>query len=410
MKVLVITLQYAPDYGPSAPIYTALCEDLARKGYSVSVITAFPNYLGSGCVPSPSKKLFEEESRNGVRVIRTRIYNAPKSCLWKRLFSYASFNLLSSLIALGVGKQDIIVADAPTLWSGLPLMLKAIIPGVPFIYVLHDIYPDVLLKLGILRNPCVLDLIARIENFYYKQSVQVSVLSEGFRQNLLYKGIPDEKITIIPACVDTEFVQPLPCENKFREDWGLKGKIVVLYAGNMGFSQGLEIVLQAAKLLIDHPEIVFVLVGDGATKPELQAIANELHLPNVMFFPFQPCEDVPSVYALADISLVSLRSKIVESVPSKTYTILASGRPVVATVEEGTEVDILIKQAQCGFCVKAENPELLAKAILMLYQNPCLRSEMGNHGRQYVKEHYSRQVASCGYEAIILRYAVERAN
>jgi colanic acid biosynthesis glycosyl transferase WcaI len=404
-RVLVITPQYAPDFGPSAPIYTALCEDLQQMECDVTVITGFPHYGGSDAWHQYSGRLFEEERRNGVCVLRTWVHAVPKGALWRRLLYHGSYNLSSTLAALRVGKPDIVLADAPTLWSGLPLLMTAFLPRVPFIYVVHDIYPDVLVQLGVLSNPQMINLIERVEHLYYGRSAQVSVLSRGFKDNLVQKGVAEDKIVIIPACVDTEFIRPLPPDDKLREQWGLADKFVVLYAGNMGLSQGLDIALKAAQLLVDRLDIVFVFVGEGATKPALQAMAEEIGLSNVRFFPFQPREDVPLVYAVADVSLVSLKRDIViESVPSKTYTIMASGRPVVATVDQNTEVGRLLDQAQCGFCIEPENAVALAQVILRLYKNDSLRSDMGRRGRDFVVEHYSRQIASKQYHTLIQRF------
>jgi colanic acid biosynthesis glycosyl transferase WcaI len=404
-KVLVITPQYAPDYGPSVPIYTALCEDLAQMGCQVTVAAAFPHYGGLRVGDKRLGRFLEEEILNGVRVLRTWVYTVSKGALWGRLLYHGSYNVTSTLAALRAGKPDIILADAPTLWSGLPLLVKAIVPRVPFIYIVHDIYPDVLVRLGVLSNSKLVNLIEKVERFFYDRSAQISVLSEGFKENLVRKGVPDEKITIIPACVDVDLVRPLPRVNELRERWNLMDKFIVLYAGNIGFSQGLITALEAAQSLTHYPDIVFVFVGDGADKPGLQAMVTEKGISNVRFFPFQPREDVPLVYAIADVSLVSLRRDIVvESVPSKTYTIMASGRPIVATVHQDTEVGYLLNQAQCGICVEPENSDALAQAILRLYEDNVLRAAMGERGRDFVVEHFSRQVAAKLYHSLIERF------
>ncbi len=405
IKVLVITPQYAPDFGPSAPIYTALCEDLSQMGCEVTVATAFPHYGGSDAWSKRSGRLFEEERLNGVCVLRTYVYTVPKGALWRRLLYHASYNLSSTFASLRVREPDIVLADAPTLWSGLPLLVKSLFPRVPFVYVVHDIYPDVLVRLGALSNSRLINLIERVEGYFYDRSVQVSVLSEGFRDNLVRKGVAEDKITIIPACVDVEFVRPLPRNNELRKRWGLADKFVVLYAGNIGFSQGLDTTLEAAQLLTHHPDIIFALVGEGANKPDLQAMVEEKGVSNVRFFPFQPRDDVPLVYATADVSLVSLkRDIVVESVPSKTYTIMASGRPIVATVDRNTEVGHLLDRAQCGFCIEPENPDALAQVIMKLYEDGPLRADMGERGRAFAVEHYSRQVAAKQYHSLIERF------
>ena len=382
-----------------------MCEDLQLKGCDVRVVTAFPHYAQSVKPFQKSGRLFEEEKRNGLRILRIYVYTVSKGALWRRLLYHASFNIFSALAALRVGKPDIVIADAPTLWSGLPLLISAIFRKVPFVYVIHDIYPDVLFRLGILKNSRIIKMVEQVERFFYNKSAQISVLSDGFKENLVRKGVNESKIAIIPACVDVEFVQPLQQENKLSKRWNLDNKFVVLYAGNLGFSQDLSTALEAAQLLSHIPDIMFVFVGEGATKNALQAMADKNRLSNVKFFPFQPREDVPFIYALADLCIVSLkRDIIVESVPSKMYTIMASGRPVVATADQNSEVGLLLNQAQCGFCIESENSNILAQAILRLYEDDSLRNDMGARGREFVVKHYSRLVAANQYHELIQNF------
>jgi colanic acid biosynthesis glycosyl transferase WcaI len=405
-RTLIITPHYAPDLGPSAPIFTALCEELANYGCDVQVVTGFPHYAGLDPRYKKLGRLIEEENKNGVRIIRTYVYSVPKAALWRRLLYLASINIFFTLGAMRVRKPDIVIADAPALWSGLPLLIKSILPGTPFIYVVYDIYPDVLYRLGVVKNEKIIHAIQQMEDYFYRRTAQVSVLSAGFKENLLGKGVQEEKITIIPACVDADFIQPLPHENTLSKQWELAGKFVVLYAGNMGFSQGLEVVVEVAKILQNYPDIVFVFVGDGATKSDLQALVTKDEISNVSFYPFQPREDVPQIYGLADVCLVSLKKDIVaESVPSKTYTIMASGRPVIATVDENTETSQLLHRAGCGLCVAPGDAGALAEAILSLYKNRPLCVQMGDQGRRYVLDHYSKHVASEHYLDLIKRFA-----
>jgi colanic acid biosynthesis glycosyl transferase WcaI len=403
IEVLVITTQYAPDFGPSAPIYTALCEDLQQIGCNVTVITAFPHYANAKELFWNSKKLIEESVSNGVRIIRTYIYTVPKSSLWKRLLYHASFNFFSTLALLKVRKPDIILADAPTLCSGMALAFKSFIGRTPFIYIVQDIYPDVLERLGVLRNQRILNFIGSVEKVFYKKAACISVLSKGFKENIIHKGIPADKITVIPVGVDTDFIKPLARDNELRRKWDLENKFVVLYAGNIGFSQGLETILETAKSLDDHADISFVIVGDGSMKGQLQAMAKESGLSSMKILPFQPRECVPLLYAMADVCLVPLkRDIVVESVPSKTYSIMASGRPFIATVDKRTEIGQLAEQTHSGIRVEPENPDELAKAIINLRNNDQLRNEMGDKGRDYVVETCSRHVAAKQHYKLIL--------
>ncbi len=399
INVLMITPFYAPDLAASVPIFTALCEDLIQLGCNVSVITSLPTRpLPGPDMDKVSPKPLKREDINGVHIVRTRVASASKESLSRRLLHCASFGLSATLSAFRISRPDIVLADAPCFWTGFPLLLTAMIARIPFIYIIHDIYPDVLARLSIIRNKRILQAMGEIERFYYHRSAHISVLTDGFKMNLVQKGVAPEKISVIPVCVDTGFIRPLPRDNELRRRWGLSGKFVVLYAGNLGLSQSLETVLTSAGLLAKQEEIVFVLVGEGAAKAGLQRRAEEAGLKNVLFFPFLSREHVPLVYSLADVGLISLRRDIVmESIPSKTYSIMASGRPIVATVHPQTDVASLLDAVRCGLCVAPEEPAALAEAILSLFRDPRGCESMGMRGRDHVTANYSRKKAADQY-------------
>jgi colanic acid biosynthesis glycosyl transferase WcaI len=401
IKILVVTIQYAPDRGPSAAIFTNLCEDLAQDGYDVTVVTGFPHYGRDSVWPEYSGKVYQDEELNRVHVLRSYVY-ASKTRLWQRLVYHASFNTLGTLNTLRADKPDVMIADGPAFWVGLPTLIRAIWLGVPFIYVVHDIYPDLAVRLGVITNSGLIKLADRVERFFYNRASYISVLAHGFKENLCQKGIPEHKIIIIPACTDTEFIRPLSGENKFRQQWGLDNKFIVLYTANIGLPQGLDNVLLAAKRLTYYPDIAIIMIGEGQAKPALQALAEEENLSNVYFFPLQPREDVPDVFDLADVALVSLRAEVIlEAVPSKAYSIMSSGRPMIATVQSDTQIAYLIEQANCGIRVEPGDPKALAEAILELFLNEPLRTVMGRNGRAFVVENYSRKVAARKYQKLL---------
>lgn len=401
--VLVITIQYAPDLGPSAPIYTSLCEDLFQAGYSITVVTGFPHFGRTSVWPEYKGKLHQEEIRNGVKVLRSFVY-ANKAKLWQRFFYFVSFNLGAMFNSISVNNPDILIVDGPSLWSGLPTLVSAIWKNIPFIYVVHDIYPDMAVRLKVITNPFAIRILDRMEHFFYNRSKYISVLAEGFKEKLIKKGIPADKIFVIPACTDVNFIHPLAGINKFRNQWGLGDRFIVLYTANIGIPQGLENLLLAAKLLNNKPDIAVVFVGEGNAKSDLLGMAAKENLDNVHFFPLQTRQDVPEVFGMADVSVVSLKREVtMEAVPSKTYSIMASGRPVIATVLKNTEVARLIQEADCGIRVEPENPQALANAILLLYENAALRKRLADNGRKYVVENYSSKVSSMKYQALIGR-------
>ena len=247
-----------------------------------------------------------------------------------------------------------------------------------------------------------------MECFVYAKAQTISVISEGFRRNLLTKGVPAEKIAVIPNFVDTEFIKLLPRCNDFSRSKNLDDRFVVLFAGNVGLSQGLDTVLAAAGQLVSQSDILFLIVGNGTAKPALEEHVKQKELVNVKFLPFQPHEVVPELYASADVCLVPLRKGITqESVPSKVYSIMAAARPLVASVDEGSDTWDLVHEANCGICVEPENPQALADAILKLYNVRTPATEMGAKGRVYVEENFTKEQIAQQYAALFERVVSE---
>jgi len=403
MRILLLTLYFAPDVGANAVIVTELAEELTALGHQVTVVTAFPHYASNVIDRRYLGRLIQQDEHNGIRIIRTYLYTSPKKQRFLvRFLNYVSFNVLSTLAGVFAGPQDVILAPSPPLTIGLSAYFISRIKGIPYIYNVQDIYPDVVVKLGILKNPLAIAFSHRLERFVYKHALHITILSEGFRKNLISKGVPSKKLTIIPNFVDTEFIYPMPQDNGFRRRFGLEGKFIVLYAGNIGHSQDLESVLECATLLNAKDDIIFVIVGNGSRKPFLEERSRQLKISNVIFIPFQPWEAVPEIYAAADISLVTLRKGIAQdSVPSKVYTIMASGRPIIASVDEGSDVWQLVKQVRCGLCIEPESPKVLAEAISNLYGDSALRENMGKNGRMHVIQYYTPKAIGQQYHKLL---------
>jgi colanic acid biosynthesis glycosyl transferase WcaI len=403
LRILLLTLYFAPDIAANAVITTELAEELASLGHEVTVVTALPHYAGNVIDPRFRGKIIQQDEHKGIQVIRTHLYTSPhKRRTLVRILSYISFNFLSTLGGLFSGPQDIILAPSPPLTIGFSAYIISRVKRIPYVYNVQDIYPDVVIKLGLLKNPIGKPLFRILERFVYRHARHITVLSKGFRANLLAKGVPNQRLTIIPNFVNVDFIRPMHRNNTFRYHFGLDGRFVVLFAGNIGHSQDLEHVLECAALLRDRDHITFVIVGDGSRKAQLQDQARRMSLRNVLFIPFQPREDVPNIYAASNISLVTLRKGIaLDSLPSKAYTIMGSGRPIIAAVDPGSDIWNLVNQAECGLCVEPENPRALAKAIRTLYAEPALRERMGRNGRKHVTENYARQVVARQYHELL---------
>jgi colanic acid biosynthesis glycosyl transferase WcaI len=396
----MIVPHYAPDLGPSAPLFTMLSTELVKRGHQIIVLTTVPHYP-TGQVPAAFRgKLIQKSLENGVEVIRTRIPSLKRSNLAGRLLQFVCYQFGATLVGLTKHYDAVFVAN-PALWVWLPFLVLVVIRRKPAIFSIYDVYPDVGIRLGIFRHKLVISAVEALERFCLDHSVIVRIISESFRTSIHRLGVPDSKIALIYDWVDMQLIKPLPRENLFSRENGLCDHFVVLYAGNLGLSQGLEHVLNAAEQLASYQGILFVFVGDGTGRENLLAEAEKRRIKNIRFLPFQPRELLPEVLASSDISLVILKHGVgINSLPNKTLSILASSRPLLASVDQGCETYKLVQQAKAGLCVPPEDPAQLAEAILTLKQNEQLREQMGKNGREWTVLHHSPQMAAQKFEAI----------
>jgi len=401
MKILIIGSLYEPDLGPSAPLFTMLSTHLAQRGHQVTVITMVPHYPSGRISAEFRKTLISSGVEKGVHVIRIGLPSVDRSKLLYRFLQYFCYQVGATVASFGQ-EYDVVLAANPFLTVWLPFVSSVVLRRKPSIYSVHDVYPDVGVTLGIFRNRTVISAAASLERFCLDRSTRVRILSESFRPGMHALGVPDSRISLIYDWVDTTLIQPLNGGNSFSRDFHLEGRFVILYAGNIGRSQGLEQVLKAAEHLSSDQEILFVLVGDGAAREALQEQARKSQLENVMFVPFQPRERLPEVLGSADISLVLLSKGIgYSSLPSKLYSIFASGRPVLASIDKGCETWEMISKADAGICIAPEEPVLLAETITMMKNNAALRKQLGQNGRSWAEKHHSPQSAAEQFERLL---------
>jgi colanic acid biosynthesis glycosyl transferase WcaI len=401
MRILVVTLLYTPDGGPSAPLFGMLCESLAARGHEVTVIAAAPHYP-SGRVQDGFRGWRIKRTRErGVTVIRVPVPSIRRASQFQRLVQFAAFQAAAAFAGLSQS-YDVVLASNPALETWLPFAVLGPARGKPAVFSVHDVYPDVGIALGIFRHEAVIKAVAALERFCLSRSRSVRVLSRSFFEPVAALGIPRDKITLIYDWVDTDLIKPLPRNNRFAREHGLDDKFVVLYAGNIGLSQGLEQVLGAAGHMRDQADIAFVFVGEGGGREALMAQAARRQLANVRFLPFQPRARLPEVLATADVSLITLKKGMGgASLPSKIFSILASGRPLLASVDAGSDTAELVHRSAAGVWVAPEDPVALAGAIADLKHDPERRQRLGKMGRQYALRHHSPAAAAAQFEQVL---------
>jgi colanic acid biosynthesis glycosyl transferase WcaI len=401
MKILFIEPYYEPDGGPAAPLFTMLCKELSKRGHEVTVLTAVPHYP-SGCVPFAYRGCKTRRSKeNGVQVIRVPLPSLDRANLVQRFIQFLIFQIGATISGWKVG-CDVFVTITPSLEVLLPFHYFSVIRCKPAVYSIHDIYPDSGVQLGIFRKKEVIKWVTYLEKSCLKRAAIVRILSQSFKEKIIELGVPPSKIRLIYDWVDTDLIYPLHRNNKFAQENRLVNSFIVLYAGNIGFSQDLKNVLKCAQKLVNE-NIQFVFVGEGPAKQSLIEYSISLQLPNVRFLPFQPRVRLPEVLASTDLSLVTLRQGMgFNSLPSKTLSILASGRPLIACVDPGSDTWHLVERSQSGLCIPPEDPESLARAILTLKRNSKLKNQMGVRGREYVLNHHSPKMAAKAFEKILV--------
>ncbi len=406
MRILIIHMRYSPDLTGTGPLVTQLAEDLAASGESVTVVTSMPHY-GQTKVYSDFQKyqwFFHREDFHGVRVWRTPVYVPPNPQMYHRALNYLSFTVLSLLPAFLSGPTDVILCINPPITTGLSAWVVAAFMNKPLVLNIQDVWPDGAVLIGQLKNRWLILASSLLEKFLYRVASQVVVISSGMRRNLIRKGVPSNKIETLHNWADVMRIQPLPKDNWFRRRHGLNGQFVVLFAGNHGYVSALETVVEAACLLRDEPNVLFLFVGEGSVKSRLALLARQLDLKNVRFLSTQPAEDLPELLASADVSLVTLRGSLGElSVPSKTYSIMASARPILAAVPLDSEVATLIVEAKCGIRVAPDDPKSLAEGIRQIIADPEKHKGYGINGRQYVVKHYQRSLLTARYHELLKR-------
>ena len=399
MHVCFFNRSYWPDVSATGQLLTELAEDLVRlHGWDVTVVAGYP-LRSDTSLPSA-------ERRNGVHVVRASGTTLDPQPFIGRAANYVSYFASAVVKGLAIRKPDVVVAltDPPII--GLAALATASKAHAPFVFLCEDIFPEVAVLLEDFHSDAVNAALTRVNRFLVRKATRIVALGETMKRRLVEgKGADASKVTVIHNWADCRAVAPAARDNPFARQHGLVDRFVVLHAGNIGLSQDLEIVLHAAGQLRDRPDVVFVFVGDGAKKKDLQDIAGRRDLRNVMFLPFQPREMMDQSYATADVSLVSLKRGLAGViVPSKIYNVLASGRPCIAAVERDSEVADIISRHECGFVIDPGDASALRARTLDLSNDRERATAMAARAR-CAALHFDRPRQVAAYDALLKEVA-----
>ena len=410
MRILLLIAHFPPDVDSTGVLMRQVCEGLVDEGHDVSVITTFPHYEKFKVWDQYRGKVAQRSELSGMDVLRLYVLTpGKKRRMVNRLVSYVSFNTLAAFAnLLSRRAYDVILCTNSSFFTGMSAYLAG--KGIPFVYNVQDLYPETLVRNGVLRNRPAIAALKQIERFMYNRAAHVTVIAPSVRDNLVSRGIPADKVSVIPNFVDADYMRPLPRDNNFGRAHDLNDRFVVTHAANRGHASDLETLLDTALLLASQQDILFLVVGADAAKPDLEQKARQLGLDNVRFLPYQPREKLPWVLASSDVCLsLYPRGTAHRVMPSRIYEILASGRPLLASAEPDNDIAKLLESAQCGICTEPESPIQLAGAILRLYHDTECREAMGKRGRQHAEQNFSRETVVGRYSQL-LQSVVERSG
>jgi colanic acid biosynthesis glycosyl transferase WcaI len=391
-------MYYLPDFGSAPILMDELARSLAASGREVEVVTTLPRTRGEEF----HGLFYSQRVEGGVVVKRLWTNSAPFPLA--RLLAWNFYTAGALLNLLAVRRGDVLFLRTPPLQLGVPALFAKALRGAKVLVNVQDIHPDLAIESGILKNPAGIRFAKALEKWVYGLADRIAVISDGFARNLRAKGVPDGKLAVLPNWVDTDFLKPGPKDNPVARRYGLDRKFVIMYSGTISISSNrtLEQALEAAGLLAGDREVVFVVVGEGLKKDSLKEKAAALGLANALFLPFVPYPELPALLASSDVLLVPLdREKSDLSVPSKLYTFMAAGRPILGLASADSEVAILLRENDCGLAASPDDPAAIAAAVRTLKDEPERRRALGAHARDYVVSRFAKDTVLRSYDALL---------
>ncbi len=403
-RVVVLCPHFAPDTAPTGDVMTRIVHEMAALDVEVHVVTSLPWYRYHAVEEGWTGRLIRRECTTWGSV--TRVHPFPsksKRNLFARAVAFVAFSVLAGVCALFVGgwrrRVTAIIAMSPPLTLGLTGWFVGVVRRAPLVFNIQDVFPDAAIQTGAITNRRVIAVASWLERLSYKRSKAVVVLSEDLRRNVAAK-LPASlasRVHVIPNFVDSEAIVPADRLTDYRKEMSIGDETVVMYSGNVGFSQSLDLVINAARYF---PDVTFLVNGEGSARDTLRAAA--VGVANMRFGEYQPKERLTEVLATGDIHVVPLRRGLGSvSVPSKTYSILAAGRPVLAAIDSDTEVTRILASSGAGVSVAPDDVEQFRRGLRELLEDEAGRRAMGTAGRAWVETHVSPHAVGRSYVDLI---------
>jgi glycosyltransferase involved in cell wall biosynthesis len=388
VNILFITENFPPETNAAATRVYERALYWVKWGHAVTVITQAPNFPQGRLFPGYHNYWREVEDVDGIRVVRVMTFISANRGVVRRALDFLSFGLTATWAGLCERKPDVVCATSPQFFAAVAAWLVGKAKRVPFVFELGDLWPLSISAVGAMKKGRALEWLEKLELRLYRDAAAVAALTHAFKRNLVSRGIDPAKIHVVLNGVDLPRYAPRPREEILAAAGGLTGRFGVGYVGPLGMAHGLANVLDAAARLVDETRIRFLFVGAGAEREMLVDAADERALPNVIFAPPQPKEEMPTVWSLCDVALVHLKDSpaFAEVIPSKIFEAMAMGLPILFAAPAG-EASALIERHGAGLCVPAGDPDALAQAVLALADDSEGRTRLARAGLAAAPQH-----------------------
>jgi colanic acid biosynthesis glycosyl transferase WcaI len=394
MRILYLSQYFPPEAGATQTRAYEMARNLVRLGHAVTIVTEIPNHPSGIIPPEYRGKLIERSKLEGIDVIRVWVKASPIKNFRNRMLFYLTYMVNASLagLLLAGGRYDLIYASSPPLFVGGAALALSYLRRTPLLFEVRDLWPESAVALGELSNQRAVNWATRLEEACYQRARAIVVVTEGIQARLLQRGLPEKKVHLIPNGANVEmFHYDLQGRQRVRQEMDLNDKFVVIYAGIHGVAQGLETLVEAARLLQVDTQVHFLLVGDGPQKAKIVDLVSQYQLSNLTLMDEQPRATLPALLSAADAAVIPLRKLEIfkGALPSKMFDGWACELPVLLSVDG--EARKVMEEAEAGIFINPEDPPALVQAILELRAQPDAGRLMGAHGRDFTERHYSRR-------------------
>ncbi|MCD6555200.1 MAG: glycosyltransferase family 4 protein [Anaerolineae bacterium] len=360
------------------------------QGLDFTIVASDLSYV-TGKRVTEAKTLVSKQELQGVQVLRAYTYpSLHRSFVW-RVVAFFSFMFTSIVAAMQARHVDIVMGTSPPIFQAFSAWLVAFLRRRPFLLEIRDLWPEFAIDIGVLHNPVLIQLSRWLETFLYARATHILVNSPAYRDYLVRRGIPTERISLIANGVDPTMFNPQADGSELRRQWGLEGKFIVTYAGALGLANDIPTILRAASHLRDRQDIHFLLVGDGKERPNLEALAQQLDLTNTTFLGAKPKSEIPAMLTASDACIATLKNipMFRTTYPNKVFDYMAAGRPTILAIDG--VIRQVIEAANGGIFVPPGNDRALAEAALYLADHPEEAKHLGQQARIYVTQHFNRK-------------------